>query len=95
MDSRLLAKEGDAHAMSKIGPRSAIEICQSYDEFMRDMERYAKRIQEVSVDKRRQHELGGLLAEFNGTMQSKTLETWAEIAAQLAELNQQLKEKKA
>jgi len=80
--------------MSKIGPRSAVEICQSYDEFMRDMVKFSKRIQEVSADKRRQHELGGLLAEYSGTMQSKTLETWVEIAAQLAELNQHFKEKK-
>lgn len=81
--------------MSKIGPRSAQEICESYEEFSRESDQLADRVQAVAADKRRQHELGQLLAEFSGTLQSKQLETWVEIAAQLAELNQHFKEKKA
>jgi hypothetical protein len=79
----------------KIGPRSAVEILQEYAEFNRDVEAVSKRVQEAAADKRRQHELGQLLAEYSGTLQSKQLETWVEIAAQLAELNQHFKEKKA
>jgi hypothetical protein len=79
----------------KIGPRSANEICQDYYEFCREMESLTDRILGASVDKKRHDEVGQLLAEFSTTAQSKTLETWVEIAAQLAELNQHFKEKKA
>jgi hypothetical protein len=84
---------GDAHNM-KIGPRSAKEILESYDEFNREVvEGFYRNIRAASADRKSsQMDIGKLMAEFGGTMNSKTLETWVEIAAQLAELNQHLRD---
>ena len=73
--------------------RTAVEILEDYENYSSMMVEFGQRLQKVAADKKRAHELGAMIAEYNGTMQSKTLETWVEIAAQLAELNQHFKER--
>jgi hypothetical protein len=76
----------------KIGPRSAKEICEDHAEFACDMDKRDQQIREIAADKRRGAELGPHLAAYNAHVQAKTLSVWVEIAAQLAELNQQLRD---
>jgi len=66
---------------------TATEIRNSYKEFQRRMDDLSKNIMAAVSDKRRQGELPLLSAQFQEVVQMKTLETWFEIAAQLAEMN--------
>jgi hypothetical protein len=79
--------------MSHTRPRSATEICQDHYEFANSMDAADKRIREIAGDRKRHLELGPEIAAYNASVQAKTLSVWVEIAAQLAELNQHLKEK--
>jgi hypothetical protein len=76
----------------KTGPRSAKEICEDHEEFAQEMDRRDRDIREIASDKRRGLELGPQLAAYNAHVQAKTLSVWVEIAAQLAELNQHLRD---
>ena len=69
---------------------NSAEIRNSYKQFVNEVNELSKNILTVAHDKRRLSELPLLSAQFQQTLQSKTVETWVEIAAQLADLNNNL-----